>query len=91
MNPLKIATLSLFAPRFWREMPKPSAGRYTVQVETFSPFKSTLRHEVFVCGRLRAYVTARWLALCVDWSTPSHGGMLGVRWAILISNSNPTA
>jgi hypothetical protein len=68
-------------PGFFRQMPRPKAGRYVATVRTFSHFgPGRERHRSTHNGRLRAYLTARISGFFVDIQTQDTG--LGVRWSV---------
>ena len=80
MNPLKLILLAIFAPRFFADMPPKGEGRYLASAEKYSRFYGHTPVERVVMGRRRAYVTARWLALMLDWGR--HTNEVGIRWTV---------
>lgn len=82
MNPIELALLLMFAPRFLRDMPRPRRGWYKAVVVTESPWYRAVCYEAVVRGRLRAYLNARWAAFDKDFSLPNLDGEVGVYWRI---------
>lgn len=84
MNPLKFLVLALLAPRFFRDMPRPMAGAFIAGGQMYSPWYTHSAVEQRVVGRLRAYLTARWIAYQIDQRRVTDE--VGIRWFVRSTN-----
>lgn len=66
MNPFKFLLLAFLAPQFFTKMPRPEKGQFLAFAQKSSPWYSHTPIEQKISGKLRAYLTARWLALDLD-------------------------
>ncbi len=80
---MKTILLTLFAPNYWKEMPKKESGNFLARVYTFSIRRDNLRYVRSFNDRREAYIMARWMALMWDWKTDSHNGQVGVSWEVV--------
>lgn len=74
----------ILCPRYFADMPEDAVGIYEAQALSTSPFREPrIVYHKRVLGRRRAYKTARWLALTLDWQLPEADGELGVQWKVV--------
>lgn len=66
-------------PRFFKDMPKPKAGKWLAVVIRFTEFREREVWWLECKGLRRAYLAARFAALLEDLSAPSG---VGIRWGV---------
>lgn len=72
-----------YMPGFFRHMPKAAPGQWEAVAMTVTAFGGRRERACRKCrGLRRAYLTARWLALKLDWATPNCDGEIGVDWGV---------
>jgi hypothetical protein len=72
----KESMMKIYCPEYLERMPKEDDSKtYNAVVYKFSFVKDTIIKEKKVKGIIKAYKTARWLALKADMSTPKYFGI----------------